>query len=43
MSLIKSFGRLDWSKPVDPEKLQLDQAALWGAKIRRAWDSSYCV
>lgn len=41
MGLIKSFGRLDWSKPVGHEKLQLDQATEYLIRVLDMLDDAY--
>ena len=41
MEPIKSFGKLDWSKPLDPEKMRLDQATDYLIRVLDMLDLTY--
>ena len=41
MEPIKSFGKLDWSKPLDPEKMRLDQATDYLIRVLDMLDETY--
>jgi len=41
VGLVKRFGKLDWSKPVDSEKLQLDNATEYLVRVLDLLDAAY--
>ncbi|MDE7311934.1 MAG: hypothetical protein K2N87_10045 [Eubacterium sp.] len=41
MESIKRFGKLDWSKPVAPSKMQLNQATNYLIRVLDMLDTTY--